>query len=499
MKVLVPPLQAFEEVKDSDLKNPPDKGSHKVRVTRYGLNTRIINCLVDSTFGKVKLKQILMFALLQRFPLLDRLDDLSDEDYPKLLAETELDTVLPDSIDSPFLDPASDEGLTRQGFYGLASHLVDEVSPHECNVPDGAVFKVDLMTMQGLEVRPGFSRYGAVCYYDESCKPLAIRTAESNGLVYPSEGQNWQVAKFAWRCTVVTYVTIVDHLFNGHFNTAAQMLRASREALGENHPIKRVLAPFLMRTAMVNNKASLSLLSHKSIMHHTSSLTWDSMRRVAEQTYQQGDEWRNFQERVNEKGPKLQALIENGKLPFYEDGIDVYLCFYQFFERCFVNLAEEDFVKDMELQDFWQRLGRYTNSMAKGIWKDLRKEHLIETLANFAFHVTAFHQEVGQISDSIETPLHGGGRIRPGATRVDKQAFVGSTVIMALTALKVPKLLGSTFDQYWGEDEEHLRQSWDQMQRDLKKLSKKIDRRNDMRDFPYRHCHPRNLKCSVAV
>jgi hypothetical protein len=61
-----------------------------------------------------------------------------------------------------------------------------------------------------------------------------------------------------WRTSLLSLVTVLDHLYHVHFFVAAGMSQACVEGLPTTHPLRRAMHPFLMRTALINNSAGES-------------------------------------------------------------------------------------------------------------------------------------------------------------------------------------------------------------------------------------------------
>jgi hypothetical protein len=391
-----------------------------------------------------------------------------------------------------FLDPQSDAGLTRQAFYGLGAHRVTTVGESQSDAPSNAVFMVDLMSMTDFNVRKGFVKYGACVYFDANQAPLAIRNA-SDVLVEPGDGSKWEEAKALWRTSLLSFVTVVDHLYHVHFFVAAQMLRACVEGLPTEYPLRRALHPFLMRTALINNSAANSLLVDNSFIEHGAAFTEDALQLLAVANYRKGPEWKALPEHVASKGPAVQKLIKAGRLPFYEDGLELWHSYRSFYDKV-LDTSEIAVQSDKHLRKFWTLLLKFTE--AADLPVTLTRDGLLNALANFTFHVTAQHEQVGSISDSIETPLHGGLRLMPGKLRVDKQSYVIGQTLLGLTSLRTPPLL-SKFENFWTTDEE--KQHWESLQLELKALSKRVDTRNTKRRFAVQNVNPSILECSVSV
>jgi hypothetical protein len=425
------------------------------------------------------------------FPVEDSYEEIAEEDVPGLLHYTKLGQFVP-KPNVKFLNPQSDEGLTRQAFYGLGAHRVTAIDKSQhSGAPKNAVYMVDLMSMADFDVRYGFVKYGATVYFNAKQAPLAIRNS-SGVLVKPGGGQ-WEEAKAVWRTSLISLVTVVDHLYHVHFFVAAQMLRACVEGLPTTHPLRRAMHPFLMRTALINNSAGESLLVDNSLIEHMTGFTEDALHLLAVATYRKGPEWKSLPDHVASKGLAIRKLIKAGKLPYYEDGLELWALYRSFYDKV-LDTDETVVLSDEHLIKFWSLLLKFTE--AADLPPTLTRDGLLDALANFTFHVTAQHEQVGSISDSMETPLHGGFRLMPGKLRVDKQSFVIGLALLGSTSLRTPPLL-SDFKDYWKTDEEN--QCWNSLQLELKAQSKKVDARNAKRRFAFQNANPSILECAVSI
>jgi hypothetical protein len=486
-------LDNYDPISDHQLAQPNGEGRQRTNVIRSG-EVAFMNHKKDQSFGRFPPGAWLGLYTLHRdllFPVEDSYEEIAEEDVPGLLHYTKLGEFVP-KPNVEFLDPQSDVGLTRQAFYGLGAHRVTTVGESQPGAPANAVFMVDLTSMADFDVRKGFVKYGACAYFDANQAPLAIRSA-SDALVKPGDGPKWEEAKALWRTSLLSFVTVVDHLYHVHFFVAAQMLRACVEGLPTEHSLRRAMHPFLMRTALINNSAAYSLLVDNSVIEHMTAFTEDALHLLAVATYKKGPEWKALPEHVASKGPAIQKLIKAGRLPFYEDGLELWHSYRSFYDKV-LDTNETAVHSDKHLGKFWTLLLSFTE--AADLPVTLTRDGLLNALANFTFHVTAQHEQVGSISDSMETPLHGGFRLMPGELRVDKQSYVIGLALLGLTSLRTPPLL-SKFENYWKTDEE--KQHWESLQVELKALSKRVDIRNMTRRFAVQNANPSILECSVSI
>ena len=110
--------------------------------------------------------------------------------------------------------------------------------------------------LAGLEVRPGFDTYGGDAVFDASWRILRIERLENGTRVTYRPGEpRWSYAKFVFRSSVFTLVTVVDHLYRVHLHVANGFVQAYKTHLSAAHPLRRFLSPFLFQTVTVNDNA----------------------------------------------------------------------------------------------------------------------------------------------------------------------------------------------------------------------------------------------------
>ena len=124
--------------------------------------------------------------------------------------------------------------------------------------------------LSGLPVREGFERYGGDMYFDKDWKPVMIIDAGHGPLrqdgiqetvtTKPGEA-GWERAKFRFRSSLFTLVTLVDHLYDIHLQKSNLFVTAMREQMSSDHPVRRFMTPFTYRTITVNDNAFHNLLT----------------------------------------------------------------------------------------------------------------------------------------------------------------------------------------------------------------------------------------------
>merc|ERR1719453_1132556 len=77
--------------------------------------------------------------------------------------------------------------------------------------------------------------------------------------------KGWEAAKFRFRSSVFTLVTIVDHLYGIHLQVANLLVTAMREQLSADHPVRRFLTPYTYHTIVVNSNARQNLVAPQTM------------------------------------------------------------------------------------------------------------------------------------------------------------------------------------------------------------------------------------------
>ncbi|CAK9067484.1 unnamed protein product [Durusdinium trenchii] len=167
-------------------------------------------------------------------------------------------------------DKRSDEALTRFCLYGIGAQRVEV---EMCNGKKHYVVRTNMLS--GLPVMDAFERYGGDAYFDEQWRPVKIVDAglsppnaawDSQAPVVTQPGdEGWERAKFRFRSSLFSLVTLVDHLYGIHLQTANLFVTALREQMSPEHPIRRFLTPFTYQTIAVNDNAAHNLTAPRSM------------------------------------------------------------------------------------------------------------------------------------------------------------------------------------------------------------------------------------------
>eukprot|EP00967_Tisochrysis_lutea_P097416 scaffold143058_cov30-Tisochrysis_lutea.AAC.2 len=160
-------------------------------------------------------------------------------------------------------DKLSDEALVRFCLHGLGPHRLERL-------PNGEGFVVRTNALAPLEVRGGYGAYGGDCYIGPDFRPVKIVRMERFAgastwaplveRVFTPGAKGWEYAKFCFRSTLFTLVTVCDHLYGVHLQWSNVMVVAARECLSPEHPVRRLLTPYYFGTIQVNYIANHLLI-----------------------------------------------------------------------------------------------------------------------------------------------------------------------------------------------------------------------------------------------
>ncbi|GAB5370760.1 hypothetical protein AAMO2058_001520700 [Amorphochlora amoebiformis] len=425
--------------------------------------------------------------------------------YGKKIMELAAGNDLPPQL-TEWEEMHSDKAIARICFAGLFAHRLEMCAwregkgVNEC--AKGAKYLVDFTFMHGLEVRSPFERYGAAAFFDENRTLIGMFWSHEERYLLPND-EDWEHVKWAFKCTGLVAVTVVDHLVGTHLMMANFLTIASKRELGINHPIRRLLDIHTYNTIEINASAARTLCMPGGLVHHASSLTAKSLLdglHLGVQTTRADSIGTIFhQKRMFEAGIKPEE---------WEFGADAMSFFkiIQSFVTAYVGVwykTDEDLMNDTELVSFHDALHGvkgssipYLHAVAHGGAREL----FIQTLSQFIIGVTAGHNHVGNVAEYLKNPSFMSAKIRVGETFADAQASIQAMNIAMLTGFKAPKLMGDYTHMLKGlEKEEEAKKVFNDFQQDLKVLSDETNERNAKRDFPCNAFNPERVLTSVSI
>ena len=185
-------------------------------------------------------------------------------------------------------------------------------------------------------------RFLAAVYVNDLPKlggPLVTEpTPREGALVLPGDADSWEFAKFSLRSTLVSLSTLRDHLCYCHWVISNRVSVASRENLGHNNPVRRVLALFTFRSAAINYVSATTLMDEDMLLHRASGFAYDSYIDVAgkkqpipglKAAFE--DCIANFKYQTFPEMMDVKQMPKEAPLPMDEDGRLVWQNFIDFF------------------------------------------------------------------------------------------------------------------------------------------------------------------------
>ena len=104
----------------------------------------------------------------------------------------------------------SDEAISDIAFYGFGQVLLKRSTTAKTN------YEVDTTALCSLPVRPGYAKLGANAVFSETTKLLHIFVSNLDKIVLPGD-KDWEHAKFAWKVSLIDFITIGPHLGHCHW------------------------------------------------------------------------------------------------------------------------------------------------------------------------------------------------------------------------------------------------------------------------------------------
>ncbi len=526
---------------------PPSDCEDFVAPADSGVASRI------EAWVKAKVKDNLHTLDMNASHTIDETSRFADDEDTVDFTMRRFGTVYPKDVDE-WLDKYSDTALTRFVFFGLGAHRVEPWREY-----GNKRFILRTNQLAALPVRPGFDTYGGDAVFDEQWRVLRIDRMEDGELVtYKPGDAKWEYAKFTFRSTVFTLVTVIDHLWAVHLVTANVFVQASKTYLSSEHPLRRFLVPFLFQTATVNDNARAFLISVGGFGPRNFAITPEALETV----WANGAKFTVFQlpwyRALSERDPKSFArllrepafhhhLRKKAGLdqPYNEQMAQLAGLFEQFFEG-FLQVyypTPGDLVRDGEVTDFMNAttttLAAYfgTSSLENSpggctaavagcarvldppmVWQELKVQMTLLMRV-----VTAVHRHVGYVAAYGQDVRFCAFAWPRGESAGTRQTAIRQAALTSLTSAAQPKLMvspGSDGDwsRLWPREHREtgqplpqtelskLRKTFFTFQMGLAQLSEKIDSENEAaptrrfpRNFTFTQCNPKFLDTSVSV
>ena len=400
----------------------------------------------------------IVLALLRQ-PLMYPMDDSSDpfasahDGYVITQLATRGMTRLPPPL-TPWTDMTRPEDIARISFADLAAHnLARATSPaaedvmaalrgllgEEHPVLQQVEFVNDFTWMTALEVRPNTAEYGAAAFFNATGHTLGLLWPNSgNPRWVPPDGPQdlWIHASFVWRSSALVGITAGNHLTETHLMVANNLAMATREQLGADHPLRRLLGIHTFQTVTINHGAISTLLSKNGFLHRATALTWNGLKSAFSATFERSS-YKPISERLQAQG---MADVPGHLYPFGQD----MAAFEDIVTDMVVEYMHLYYANDTALQQDrqWQAFITELRVHDKGHFPTAEtREQAARILATNIVLVTAYHLHVGRVTAYVSNPTWATARMRPGYNIADVHAHFQLLSIAMVTGFKQPRLM----------------------------------------------------------
>jgi hydroperoxy icosatetraenoate dehydratase/isomerase len=380
-------------------------------------------------------------------------------------------------------DKQSDTALARFCRVGLAAGRVESILHDERDggKPRVKYFVVRTSAMGRLEVLDGYARYGSDCYFDSNWNVVKIEdrgygkpAADNMDFDYdcfttfkPGE-PGWNQAKFRFRSSVLTLVTMIDHLYGIHLQISNLLVVAMREQLSADHPVRRFLTPYTYRTIGINDNARTVLTAPRTLAARTfafsekgTSLAWAAAPTLiqggAEVLEAPGNAFDVLHRSVNRKLYINEYLRgERGiDTPYYRwnerywDVTHKFVTEYmkQYYGGDLKNLAKDQqviamirqYLRNMEITSSSTALAMIQQS--KSLPTEAVAILCVDIITSYILLVTSGHEQVGDVSPYAQDASWCASKFVPGASVGTKDAALHAALLISLTSTPMPLLM----------------------------------------------------------
>ncbi len=145
----------------------------------------------------------------------------------------------------------------------------------------------DLLMLNDYEHAPGLTKIGSRVLFglDPLRRSLKARRIEcALGVIEPTDPRWDQACKIAL-CAASTHVSLVRHFNWVHLTGAAQLAVATRNRLSANHPLCRLLWPYIYATQQSNDIVTRGQMARGGDFENIFSFTFEGMCRLFEDNY----------------------------------------------------------------------------------------------------------------------------------------------------------------------------------------------------------------------
>merc|ERR1712166_210478 len=459
-----------------------------------------LKCTASNTL--INFASTSLFSLLATqalFPLADTEADWDNMQEAAAILQAGSRTELKPLELYPWPEMESDEAITRFSFAGIAAHNTERVQGG-----GEIVYRNEWAWMHGYELRPGFESYGVNVYFNGEGELIQMYWAEENRNLTRGDPE-WDHVKWAYKVSVLTGVTVRDHLVGVHFMASNMLTMASDENLMPDHPLRRLLRPHTFGAIEINLGATKTLGLELGTAHRASSLTWKGLADALGDSYKL-NRFRKVMDLMPLMGmdktisEDTNRTLQEELFPYGTDHEEFWMIFRKFVGACVDVYYNSDAAvrEDPELGPFWDAL--HVQEPFSSFPHLTGKDELADVVTTFIVYVTGIHNQVGNVADYLINPTYASAKIRAGMNSADIQATFQGMNIGLMTSQLTPRLLND-WKHLLLQDEHHAATSliFDTLQSDLRDLSQTLDDRNKKRRFPCNAFNPKTMVAAVSI
>ncbi|MCW2756248.1 MAG: hypothetical protein JWQ32_3659, partial [Marmoricola sp.] len=154
---------------------------------------------------------------------------------------------------------------------------------------EGDTFEWNLLKLNNYEHHPGLVRIGARVFFRldrdrRSLRPDRIECALDDDAIEPTDPRWDQACKIAL-CAASTHLSLVRHFNWVHLAGGTQLAVATRNRLSANHPLGRLLWPYIYATFQSNDIVTRGQMARGGDFETIFSFTFDGMCRLFDDSY----------------------------------------------------------------------------------------------------------------------------------------------------------------------------------------------------------------------
>jgi hypothetical protein len=150
-----------------------------------------------------------------------------------------------------------------------------------------AAWEWDLTMLNNYEHHPGLVKIGSRVLFRKDLRRRSLQAYQIDcalGSIKPADARWDQACKIAL-CAASTHLSLVRHFNWVHLAGGAQLAIATRNTLSRDHPLCRLLWPYIYGTQQSNDMVTRGQMARGGDFETTFSLTFDEMCRLFDDTY----------------------------------------------------------------------------------------------------------------------------------------------------------------------------------------------------------------------